>query len=155
MALLIFVILPGDMKRFRDENKGLSHFYNNVWVVCSKCNGKAIATSDLVSKKAKLVCTVCGYNKETSIVSGKATFIMAAHGYFNAALWLKTPFRDEIFWAYNLEHLEYLEQYIEAGLREHKNRTGFTLLEKLPKFYHEAKNRDALLRLIAKLKLKK
>jgi len=59
-----------------------------------------------------------------------------------------------VFFAYNLKHLEYLEQYIAAGLREHKNRKGFTLLEKLPKFYHEAKNRGALLRIIQKLKMK-
>jgi len=89
------------------------------------------------------------------MVRGKATYIMAAHGYFNAALWLKVPFRNEILWAYNAGHLEYLEQYIEAGLREHTDRVGFTLLEKLPKFYHDAKNREALLKLIAKLKLKK
>ena len=40
-------------------------------------------------------------------------------------------------------------------LREHKDRTHFTLLEKLPRFYHEAKNREVLLKLIAKLKAKK
>jgi hypothetical protein len=36
-------------------------------------------------------------------------------------------------------------------LREHKDRTHFTLLEKLPKFYHEAKNREGVLKIIAKL----
>ena len=47
----------------------------------------------------------------------------------------------------------YLEKYISATLREHKDRTNFTLLEKLPKFYHEAKNREGLLKIIAKLKI--
>ena len=56
---------------------------------------------------------------------------------------------------FNREHLDYLEAYISAMLREHKDRTHFTLLEKLPRFYHEAKNRDTLLKLIAKLKNKK
>lgn len=142
------------MKRFRDEDKRLSDFYNEVWVVCYKCHNKAIATADFENEKARLVCLECGYNNEVLMLVGKATYIMAANRYFNAELWLKAPFRNELFLAYNLKHLEYLEQYIEAGLREHKDRTGFTLLERLPKFYHDAKNREALLKLIARLKLK-
>lgn len=80
---------------------------------------------------------------------------MAAHEYFDAKLWYEAPFRNEIFQAYNEEHHRYLEDYISAKLREHKDRSHFTLLEKLPGFYHDAKNRTALLKLISKLKNKK
>lgn len=59
-----------------------------------------------------------------------------------------------MLFAFNLEHLTYLEQYIADDLREHKDRTGFTLLERLPKFYHEAKNRKALLAIIQKVEEK-
>ncbi len=79
---------------------------------------------------------------------------MPANQFFNAELWLTASFKSELFWAFNDKHLEYLERYISAGLREHKERTHFTLLEKLPKFYHEAKNRDSLLKIISKLKNK-
>lgn len=79
---------------------------------------------------------------------------MAAHSYFHAKLFLEHPYKKDIFYAYNGEHLNYLEQYIAADLREHKDRTGFTLLEKLPKFYHDTKNRKALLSIIQKLKKK-
>ena len=104
---------------------------------------------------ARLFCTHCGYNKECSTKLVKNGSIeTAANYYFNAELWLKAPFKNDVFWAYNDDHLTYLEGYINASLREHKNRSGFTLLEKLPKFYHEAKNRDALLKIIAKLKNK-
>ncbi len=79
---------------------------------------------------------------------------MPAHGYFDAPLWLSAPFRNNVFWAYNGDHLLYLEAYISADLREHTNRTHFTLLEKLPRFYHEARNREGLLRVITRLKSK-
>ena len=79
---------------------------------------------------------------------------MAAHQYFQAEIWLKAPFKNDVFWGYNDKHLEYLERYISATLREHKDRSHFTLLEKLPKFYHDAKKRDGLLKIIAKLKSK-
>lgn len=143
-------------KRFQDQNKTTQDFYQEVWVVCPACTKKSIAKADYDKKQARLYCESCGYNKqvptETSVLGVKENWEMAAHGYFNAKLWLQHPFKNDLFYAFNGEHLNYLEQYIAAGLREHKDRTHFTLLEKLPKFYHEAKNRKTLLKIIEKLK---
>jgi Zn ribbon nucleic-acid-binding protein len=140
--------------RFQDENLLLSDFYKEVWVVCPSCAKKAMATVNYETKIARLFCTNCGYNKEATTEIKIGTIKAAANHYFQAELWLQAPFKNEIFWAYNDKHLEYLERYIAATIREHKDRTGFTLLEKLPKFYHEAKNREALLKIISKLQRK-
>lgn len=144
--------------RFTDQNKTNRDFYEEVWVVCTVCNKKAIAKVDYERKQARLYCESCGYNKqiptETEVFGVKGNWEIAAHGHFNVSLWLQHPFKNDVFYAYNGNHLHYLEQYIAAGLREHKDRTGFTLLEKLPKFYHEAKNRNALIKIIEKLKKK-
>lgn len=141
--------------RFQDENLTKYDFYKEVWIVCPSCEKKAIAKVDFEIKLARLICINCGLNKETTIqISKNASLEMAANIYFNAELWLKAPFKNDVFWAYNDKHLEYLERYISATLREHKDRTHFTILEKLPKFYHEAKNREGLLKIIAKLKHK-
>jgi hypothetical protein len=138
--------------RFQDENKILSHFYCEVLVACPGCHNKASAKLDIDEKKARLVCLHCGYNKEkTTTIKPGGTIEMPAHQFFDAQLWLQAPFKNEIFWAYNMEHLSYLQKYIAASLREHKDRTRFTLLEKLPKFYHDAKNREDLLKVIDKL----
>lgn len=142
--------------RFQDENLTLSDFFKEVWIVCPSCSEKAIATVDFELKSARLFCVNCGFNKETStVVNDKASLQMSAHHYFGAELWLTLPFKNEVFWAYNNQHLLYLENYISAKLREHKDRKHFTLLEKLPKFYHNSKNREGLLKLIDKLKNKK
>ena len=140
--------------RFQDENLTISDFYKEVLVVCISCEKKAIPKVSFETKSARLFCEHCGYNKETSTVFYMGTIKMAANHYFNADYWLKIKFKNEIFWAYNDKHLAYLERYISATLREHKDRTGFTLIEKLPKFYHEAKNRNPLLKVIEKLKSK-
>ena len=140
--------------RFQDENLLLSDFYQEVWVVCLSCAKKAIAKVNFETKTARLFCLHCGCNKETTTAIKYGTISTAANHYFQAELWLQTPFKKDIFWAYNDKHFEYLERYISATIREHKDRTGFTLLEKLPKFYHEAKNRESLLKIIAKLKSK-
>ena len=129
--------------RFQDENLILSNFYHEVWVVCPSCSKKAKVNFE--TKTTRLFCLQCGYNKETTTTIFKNV---------TAELWLKAPFKNDVFWAYNDKHLEYLERYISATLREHKDRTHFTLLEKLPKFYHEAKNREGLLKIISKLKNK-
>jgi len=140
--------------RFQDKNYLLSDFYKEVWVICPSCNKKAIATVDFDTKKARLFCINCGFNKETTtnMMGKNANCIKAAHLYFDVQLWLVFPFKEDFFWALNMEHLLYLEKYIAANLREHTDRTHFTLLEKLPKFYHEAKNRETLLKIIEKLK---
>ncbi|HAH53994.1 MAG TPA: hypothetical protein DCM02_01575 [Flavobacterium sp.] len=140
--------------RFQDENLLLSNFYQEVWAVCPSCAKKAMATVNYETKIARLFCTSCGYNKETTTEIKIGTIEVAANLYFQAELLLQAPFKNEIFWALNDKHLDYLERYIAATIREHKDRTGFTLLEKLPKFYHEAKNRESLLKIITKLKSK-
>jgi Zn ribbon nucleic-acid-binding protein len=140
--------------RFQDENKVLADFYKEVWVVCPSCRKKAISIVNFEAQTARLFCVHCGYNKEIpTAIDKNATLETAANHYFQAALWLKAPFKNDVFWAYNDQHLEYLEKYINATIREHKDRGHFTLIEKLPKFYHEAKNRKTLMNLIKKLKL--
>ena len=145
--------------RFTDKNYRLTNFENEVWVVCPSCEKQTIATINEARKQARLLCTHCGKNKTAPTMhtykKDKTLEVkQAAHLFFDAKLWFSALFKGEVFWAYNPEHLNYLEQYITAKIREHKDRTHFTLLEKLPKFYHEAKNREALLKLIAILKMK-
>ena len=113
---------------------------------------------DYEEKKAKLTCMHCGFHdvKDTLLthLGYTANYKADASAYFDVETWYCAPFKNDFFFAYNEAHLLYLEQYIGAKLREHKDRSHFTLLEKLPKFYHEAKNREALLKLIDKLKKK-
>ncbi|MBS4040965.1 MAG: hypothetical protein KGZ81_16385 [Flavobacteriales bacterium] len=144
--------------RFQDKKYRLADFHKEVAVRCPSCHRKAIATVDYEQKKAKMICSYCGHleTKETLLnhLGMLDYFETSANVYFDAELWYLYPFKDDYFFAYNHSHLIYLEQYIGSKLREHKNRTHFTLLEKLPKFYHEAKNRESLLKLIEKLKRK-
>ncbi|MES2734519.1 MAG: hypothetical protein V4714_22415 [Bacteroidota bacterium] len=74
--------------------------------------------------------------------------------FFGLELWLQSRFRNHLFWAYNLEHLQYMEEYIAAKLRERQDRKYMTLVEKLPEFIKSRKNREDLLKLVEKLKMK-
>ena len=145
--------------RFQDQNRRLTHFEKEVWVVCPQCAKQAVTQLQEANKEARLNCKHCGYSKQKTMLveykEGKyAKLKQPAHAYFKVELWYKASFKKDVFWAYNPVHLAYLEDYISAKLREHKDRSHFTLLEKLPKFYHEAKNREGLLKVIEKLKVK-
>ena len=143
-------------ERFNDQNKRLTDFRTEVLVVCPACRKQAVASVEYENEKSRLQCPSCGYNKvkttEARLFGIKGHIEVAAHVYFSAELWLVHPFKSDVVWAYNYAHLDYLESYISAKLREHKERSHFTLLEKLPRFYHDAKNRTALLKLINKMR---
>ena len=74
--------------------------------------------------------------------------------YFDTKLWYSKSFKNEVFWALNMEHLHYLKHYITAKLRERNNREYMTLVETLPDFIKSKKNRLELLKLIETLEKK-
>ncbi len=73
---------------------------------------------------------------------------------FGVPLWLQGNIRGNLFWAYNRQHLHAIKEYVGAKLRERQTTTHTTMVEKLPQFIKEAKNREAILKLIEKLERK-
>jgi transcription elongation factor Elf1 len=144
-----------DQKRFQDKHLKLADFYQEVWIVCPKCAQMAVATVDFEKKSARMVCMHCGHSlQKSTILDQKASLQVAANIYFDAKLWLSADFKGHHLFAFNAAHLEYLEKYIAADLRENTDRKFFTMVEKLPKWMQLAKNRAALLKQIGQLKKK-
>jgi hypothetical protein len=67
---------------------------------------------------------------------------------------LQIPVDENILWAYNLEHLEYLKNYVGAKLREAASGGKYALAWKLPNFIKLAKNRNKILKAISRLEIK-
>lgn len=61
------------------------------------------------------------------------------------------PVGSEILWAYNREHLEFLEAYIGADLRQREPNRNASLASRLPKWIKNAKNREDLRKTIRQL----
>ncbi|QHT69742.1 hypothetical protein GXP67_25385 [Rhodocytophaga rosea] len=106
----------------------------------------------------KVKCPECGdthsYHPTYTEYIGYIRYNTATDPFLGLELWYQAQFKDELFWAYNNEHLHYLEQYVVAKLRERNNPRYMTMVEKLPAFIKSAKNREGLLKLINKLKNK-
>jgi hypothetical protein len=98
-------------------------------------------------------CLNCGYNSKKEFDSIEFS---GTEKFYNYKLFLFTNFKGEVFWAYNMEHLNFLERYIEAKIRERGNLpfSNKSLISRIPKWMKTAKNREELIKKIGKLKQK-
>lgn len=132
-----------------------------VSVKCRECRAalQRSAPWDGHWKKLAMHCDACGddceYEAQISRLpnhEGRKTDPV-----FGLPLWLQKAFRDDMFWAYNYEHLEVLRQYIGAKLRERgiepRNtiRKNSAMLSRLPEFMKKAANRIGLMKLVEQL----
>lgn len=147
--------------RFIDRGKRIYDLGDEILVVCPKCSGMAKVTlnvdipaklNDRLFAPRRLVCTKCLYRDKWA---GRQVSVGGpADWYFGLPLWLTESCCGEVLWAYDLTHLEMIESYVAAKLRERTNKGRNSFLSKLPKWLKSAKNRDEILRSIGKLKRK-
>lgn len=140
-------------KRFNNDSN-IYAFAKNFLVECPKCEACATVTDMSEGEKAALfgekrfVCTKCGASKTEKF--NKYTIRDDGYEwYFGYPLYLKAPCCGHTLWANNEEHLNFLQSYAEALLREEG--TQHTLANRLPKWIKDGKNRDEVLRCLKKL----
>lgn len=126
---------------------------------CGQCGASLDKEKRHVTKyqsKMKVRCKVCNHDRfyQTKYKLTYANNNQATDPYFGLQLWLQTPVNNNIFWAYNYEHLDYLKGYVSAKLREAQSGGKYSLAWKLPSFIKVAKNRDKILKAISRLEKK-
>lgn len=134
-------------KRFNGYDKSPEDFQKKILVVCPKCSKKAQEINlghEVGKEKIKLTCTHCGFNYTSC----------SSHPDFQ--LWLRKELPEGIVFAYNYEHLEYIEKHVSAKLRERdlvdiKNKS---IGSRLPRWMTSKKNRNYVLNVIKQLKEK-
>ena len=99
-----------------------------------------------------LLCPDCGAesNATLSWVSDRPS---EPHDpFFGLPLWLQIPCCGEILWAYNPAHLDFLEGYVGAALRERVPRKNSSHVSAMPLWIKRAANREAVLAGLGKLR---
>ena len=143
----------------------LYEFVKDISVICPKCDNKALVkTGDFSifkyeAKDVKVVCSKCGFNKTLDKIATKGKHLIfgaPVDPFFHLPVWYQDDFIGNVLWAYNPEHLEFLEQHVGAKLRE---RNGFkhqikTIGAKLPRWMTTKNNREVVLKTLLKLKSK-
>ncbi len=156
-------ILP---QRFRDDGQQIYRMLDEILVVCPRCESCAQITllapgsQDWFAPR-RLVCMYCGYVKEWAQKSIRRGWWdkPVTDDFFGLPLWLQEPCEGHILWAYNVRHLNLIEAYVGAKLREHRRRPHLgwanrSLLHRLPRWVSSAKNRSTVLKAIQRLREK-
>ncbi|GAA2080068.1 hypothetical protein [Actinomadura alba] len=161
--------------RFRDPGSRLWRFAQEILVRCPRCAGRAVVVVHpdhredqryavaLLTAPHRLSCPGCGHTDEWSprpmrpgdrdvyFFGGGSVAVPRLTGpddpFFGLPLWLRRPCcGGRVLWAYNAAHLELLERYVTARLRERHPWTGSgSMLERLPAWMKAAGNRDEVL----------
>jgi hypothetical protein len=100
-----------------------------------------------------IVCSNCNQAKEYEAINTRcyANSNLAIDPYFGLQLWLQISLDNNIFWAYNFNHLAYLKIYVSAKLRDEKGISKYSMTQKLPNFIKLAKNRSKIVKMIERL----
>ena len=72
--------------------------------------------------------------------------------YRGLELWLQIPCRGRTLWAFHEAHLDFLERYVAAGIRERVPYRNRSHASRLPVWMKSAKNRDEVVRCLARLR---
>jgi ribosomal protein S27AE len=148
--------------RFDAKPESIHTLMNRILVVCSGCGSRAVVLAlghspqnPTPFQTRRVICGACGYSKEWC-GSGLAYDWNAdpvCEPFFNLSLWLQLPCAGHhLLWAFNERHLNLLESYVGAVLRETYTTSTRIIPEALPEWMIVAKHRDEVLRGIQKLK---
>jgi predicted RNA-binding Zn-ribbon protein involved in translation (DUF1610 family) len=152
------------MERFQDTGDTVQSFQDKVLVRCPQCDSFAIVrclNPENVSRFAprRFSCKACGSYKDwaESGISRTWKNEPPVDDYFHYPLWLQAPCCGQTLWAYNLEHLDFIEAFVSAGLRESQCDENYhwsnrSLFSRLPRWIQSAKNRESILKVIKKIR---
>jgi len=126
---------------------------------CGKHFEKVIPNLKEKVNEVSIACPHCGIMRTFTARNDAVKLVYKNSGkaidpVFKLALWFQEDVRGNLFWAYNRRHLQEIKNYVSSKLRERQTTTHTTMVERLPNFIKEAKNRDTILKTIEKLEKK-
>ena len=139
---------------FHDDGRSIYSFGDQFLVRCPRCEKRAVVLRDALHAEPRLTCEHCGLAR----VGAPAGSIGGPHDwYFDQPLWLQVECAGHTLWAYNLSHIEFLENLVAAKLRLRDRPVDTTYVNKrlasrLPHWMLSAKNRAAVLRGLEQLR---
>jgi hypothetical protein len=145
-------------ERFHDAGTTIYAFGDVFLVRCPRCQRRASVVraapveSHAIVGPRRCACTHCGYIQDRTV--GSAVIGGPCDWFFGLPLWLQTPCCGHTLWAYNEDHLAFLECFVAATVRERMpgpigNRS---LASRLPRWMQASTNRAEVLRGLERLR---
>ncbi len=150
------------MDRYVDKQEHFEDFNNPCFVVCPKCSECAKVSIIPEEEKGwfaprRLVCLKCTHRDTwTDSSISRLWRREGKDDHFNLPLWIQASCGKNMLFAYNKEHLKFLESYVSANLRQRSRDTEYgwsnrSAASRLPEWVKSRKNRDRVLKTIKKL----
>lgn len=138
-------------ERFVSRGETGDSFGDEFLVVCPRCGRRAVLKDPGARRDAppaRLSCVHCGLAQ---------IFDRPSSARKDLQLWLQTPCCGKTLSALNAEHLDYLERFVRAEIRERVRDPEWgwsnrALVSRLPRWIQSAKNRPEVLLCIERLK---
>ena len=123
---------------------------------CGQVIAAVIPRSNRKVEELAVTCTACGETRtyHPRNESYALSYPGSGHGVdpvFGLPLWLRGDVKGQALWAYNRAHLNDMKRYVASKLRERLLTGHNTMVERLPQFIKEAKNREAVLKALEKM----
>ena len=146
------------------ESEYLWSFADQVLVQCPRCASCAhlhrLNRDNPRLLGFRLLCPNCVYETDWQLIRDGSLPVPRYGpklGEFELELWLQVPCCGEILWAYNLEHVNFLEKFISAEIRERRQNPQFgwsnrSLQSRLPKWMLAGGKRDTVRKGLAALR---
>ncbi|MEV0977850.1 hypothetical protein [Streptomyces sp. NPDC049915] len=147
--------------RHRDHGQWLVQFTGRVLVVCPRCGGRGLVVpvpgvaapkyfSALLFQPRRLACAECGAVADWTAQERGTGLVGAVPGgtedpFFRRPLWLQTRCAGRILWAYNENHVDALDAYVRARLRERQASPTMAMFARLPTWMKSSKRRGEVL----------
>lgn len=157
------------ISRFRDYQTCLSEFEYAVWVRCPHCDRPVLSRCLDERITWRIACPHCSYTRTASRLAKQQKpmpwwigtwwteyqiYDGAVDPLFGLPLWLQVPCCSQVLWVYNEAHLDFLEAYIGATLRERQGSKGnhHSIAVRLPRWMKLAHHRTPILKAIQQLR---
>jgi hypothetical protein len=148
-------------KRFVDDERTVYELGDQFLVQCPRCRRCASVVrfgeerSDFYGlfSGRRLTCDHCAYTQNWPHEGKREVCLHGAFDwYFDLPLWLQTPCRGYVLFAYNAAHLDFLEEFVAADLREVARHCNQSLASRLPRWMQARRSREDVLQGIARLR---
>jgi hypothetical protein len=150
-----------DQRRFRDPSTPALYQFaaHDIYVVCPRCQRRAVdtprpgETGRILSWPRRLSCFACGHTAVWDASRAGSLWGRPIDPFFRVPLWLRAGCCGHTLWAFNERHLNLLEGYVGAKLRERGDGPDpETVVTRLPTWMKSAKHRGEILRVIGRLR---
>jgi hypothetical protein len=138
--------MSGDSRQLAFDVDG-GPWWETAVVVCPKCGCRAER-----DRERRVTCPSCAFSKATT--ADRCNPSASRDPVSGLDLWLQTPCCGQVLWAWNIEHVLWMQRYVEAKLRARRWFGGWrnnSLQSRLPKWITSAKNREPVLKGLEKL----